>query len=58
MQQSLIIRVYRKGSEQQQGITEVIHGTVENVSTARTEAFSNKEELWRLVCNDLEGDKA
>lgn len=57
MQHSLIIRIYRKGQHKKRGEREVIHGTVENTRTLKTEAFSNKDELWRLVNNNLEGDR-
>jgi len=58
MQHSLIVRIYRKGQQKQQGVTEVIHGTVENIYTSRTEPFSNKDELWRLVNNEVAGERS
>ncbi len=59
MQKSLIVRIYRKEQQRnQRGPNNVVHGIVENIYTSKIEAFSNKDELWRLVNNEIEAGKA
>jgi len=48
-QRSLIVRIYRKGPDDDHGAPEIIHGTVENIHTLQTQSFSNKDELWHLI---------
>lgn len=58
MQKSLIVRIYRKQQQNKQhGTHNVVHGIVENIYTSRIEAFSNKDELWRLVSSEVEAGK-
>ncbi len=58
MQKSLIVRIYRKQLQKNQhGVNNVVHGIVENIYTSKIEAFSNKDELWRLVNNEAEAGK-
>ncbi len=58
MQKSLIVRIYRKQLQKNQhGVNNVVHGIVENIYTSKIEAFSNKDELWQLVNNEIEAGK-
>lgn len=55
MQHSLIVRIYRRETQHSQhGVNELIYGIVENIDTSKTEAFSNKDELWRLISSEVE----
>jgi len=58
MQKSLIVRIYRKEQQSSQhGANNTVHGIVENIYTSKIEAFSNKDELWQLVNNEMEAGK-